>query len=39
MSFQPFQDTHNLTLKTTSIWHNNGNNNILNGAERLVIAR
>jgi hypothetical protein len=25
--------------KTASIWHNNGNNNNLKGAERLVIAR
>jgi hypothetical protein len=22
-SFQPFQDTHNFTPKTASIWHNN----------------
>jgi hypothetical protein len=25
--------------KTAFIWHNNGNNNILNGAERAVIAQ
>lgn len=28
-----------LRQKTDSIWHNNGNNNILNGSERPVIAR
>jgi hypothetical protein len=39
MSFQPFQDTCNLTPKTASIWHNNGNNNNLKGPETPVIAQ